>query len=206
MKKFFLDDTKKLFKETIQHVEAGSSAELVIAVRDRSATYRDVDWLGGAVFAFLVLLVVIFHPAELNENFFPVHVLVAFVVGAFGIAQTWPIKRALISRARKDKAVREAARDYFLEARIDRTQDRTGILAFISGFERKVEFVVDAGIDGQDLRALLGQLTPRLDAAIAAGDPDAFARELRSLAPLLASSHPRKEGDINELPDDVSTQ
>lgn len=206
MKKFFLDETKKRFKETIQHVEAGSSAELVIAVRDRSATYRDVDWLAGAVFAFLVLVLVIFHPAELNENFFPIHVLLAFVVGAFGVAQTWPLKRALVSRARRDKAVREAARDYFLEARIDRTQDRTGILAFISGFERKVEFVVDAGIDSEGLRTTLAQLSPRLDATLAAGDAEGFARELQTLAPLLASTHPRKEGDINELPDDVSTQ
>lgn len=206
MKKFFRDETKKLFKETIQHVEAGSSAELVIAVRDRSETYRDIDWLGGAIVALLTLVVVIFHPAELNENFFPIHVLVAFSVGALGISQTWPLKRALVSGSRQKKAVREAARDYFLEARIDRTQDRTGILAFISGFERKVEWVVDAGIDSEALRNMLAQLSPRLDAAVASGDPEAFAREIQTLAPLLASTHPRKEGDVNELPDEVSTQ
>ena len=206
MNKFFRDETKKLFKDTIQHVEAGSAAELVIAVRDRSATYRDVDWLTGAVFGLIALVVVIFHPAELNENFFPIHVLVAFLVGALGIAQTWPLKRVLVPASRQKKAVREAARDYFLEARIDRTQDRTGILAFISGFERKVEFVVDAGVDSEALRNLLAQLSPRLDAAVAGGDPEAFARELQALAPLLSSAHPRKEGDINELPDEVSTQ
>ena len=206
MKKFFRDETKQLFKETIQHVEASSSAELVIAVRSRAATYRDVDWLCGAVFAFLTLLVVIFHPAELNESFFPVHVALAFGVGAFALAQTWPLKRMLVSPTRLRTSVREAARDYFLEAKIDRTQDRTGLLAFISGFERKVEFVVDAGIDSEALRNMLSQLAPRLEATVAAGDPDGFARELRTLAPLLASTHPRKEGDINELPDDVSTQ
>ncbi|MFO0665501.1 MAG: hypothetical protein U0174_16210 [Polyangiaceae bacterium] len=206
MKKFFRDETKKLFKETIQQVEAGSSAELVIAVRDRSANYRDVDWLGGAIVAFLVLIVVIFHPAELNENFFPIHVLVGFTVGAFAFAQTWPVKRLLVSGERKKKAVREAARDYFVEARIDRTQDRTGILAFISGFEQKVEWVIDAGVDTEGLRNTLAQLTPRLDAAVASGDPERFAREVQSLAPLLSASHPRKEGDINELPDEVSTQ
>jgi putative membrane protein len=57
------------------------------------------------------------------------------------------VRRLLVLPARKIGAVRQAARGAFFDHRVSRTHGRTGILLYVSVFERRVEVVPDAGIE-----------------------------------------------------------
>src|SRR3954463_12784841 len=60
MARFLTEEAKAAFGAAVQDVETRSSAEIVIAVRERSADYRDADLMAGAFLAYATLGVQLF--------------------------------------------------------------------------------------------------------------------------------------------------
>ncbi|HRG96147.1 MAG TPA: hypothetical protein PLR99_07865 [Polyangiaceae bacterium] len=203
MHPFFDPVAKDKVKVAVKAVEALSSAEIVVAVRDRSDTYRDVDYLVGFVAATLALTVATFHPAELDEDLFPVEVIVAFALAALVSSQVWTVKSRLVHAARRRAAVEAGAASQFYRGKISNTRGRTGILVYVSAFERMVALLPDVGVPDA-LEAKLADTRRSLEAALDRGDVDGFARQLEALGPGLAEALPRAEDDVNELPDEVA--
>ena len=114
------------------------------------------------------------------------------------------VKRALTPRAMRQREVLRAARATFVERGVHRTRDRSGVLVYISWLEREVELVVDTGVE----RALPGEVrndaVRSLTAAISGGGA-AVARQLERFAPALAAAMPRRDDDVNELPDAIDS-
>jgi putative membrane protein len=198
---FFSEDAKIKIVEAVRAVESKSSAEIVVSVKARSDDYRDLDLLAGLLLGMATLVVVMYHPAELDENLMPVETLVAFVLGSILVNKVGAIKRALLSKKRSAERTMTAARANFVEAGVSRTRDRSGILVFVSELERAVCVVPDVGID----TAMLGDAwKSRVNALADAGaalDVSAFVSALTALGPVLGEAYPRREDDINELPD-----
>lgn len=183
-------------------VEALTSAEIVVAVRERSGSYRDIDYLVGFVAAALTLALVVFHPAELNEDLFPLEVVGVFVCVAVASSQLWAVKSRLVRAPRRRDAVDLGAASQFYHGKIATTRDRSGILVYVSVFERMVALLPDVGVPAS-LDATLTEARRALEAALARGDIDDFARQLEALGPSLAEALPRAEDDVNELSDEV---
>lgn len=187
----------------IRDVEQSTSAEIVVVMRASAGTYRHTDYLVGFAFSFVALLVFLFHPWEFSVDFMPFDSLATFALGALTSAWIAPLRRALTSKKLMLGNVKGAARAAFVDLRITATSARSGILVFVSIFERRVEVVTDIGLD----RGVLGQPFARasldLEASLRARDPlRAFVAALCALGPILAESYPRREGDVNELPDE----
>lgn len=195
---FFTDVARKRVAEAVADVESRTAAEVVVVVRRASGAWREVDLAVGAAVAFGVLLLLLFHPKPIAVEIMPVDVALAFAGGAVLCACLPPVKRALLPRKRVAEQVRVAARAAFVDQGIARTRGRTGILVFVSMFERRVEVVSDTGVD-----AALVEATARSLAASVAGGPalDVFLDALRGLGPALAGLLPRGADDVNELPD-----
>lgn len=102
-----------------------------------------------------------------------------------------------------DSNVLERAGATFFQKGVSHTTGRTGILVYISLFEKRAELVVDAGVLAADPGPELMAIRDRLRAAAARMDPDMLFEEMRALGPLLEKSLPRSEDDVNELPDEV---
>src|SRR5262249_29242485 len=131
----------------VQDVESKTSAEIVVSVKARSDDYREVDLTVGLLLAAITLVVLIYHPAELDEDLMPVETLAAFAVGSILVNKVGALKRALMSKKRKREQTQKSARAQFVEQGISCTRDRSGILVFVSELERAVCVVPDVGID-----------------------------------------------------------
>src|SRR5689334_18669004 len=121
---FFTDDAKTKIVEAVRAVESKSSAEIVVSLAARSDDYREVDFGAGLLLALVTLAVLIYHPAELDEELMPVETLVAFVVGSILVNKVGVLKRALASKKRLAARTLAAARANFVEAGVSRTRDR----------------------------------------------------------------------------------
>jgi len=92
----------------------------------------------------------------------------------------------------------------FYDRGIAHTHRRTGILVFVSTFERKVSVLRDVGVDAESIGEPWTLAIRALEDAVAGGlDFERFVAALRSLGPVLAKALPHHEGDANELPDEV---
>jgi putative membrane protein len=188
----------------VAEIEKSSSAEVVVALRPSSGHYRHTDYLVGALVAFVALLVFCFHPMPMRVDVFAVEAPLLFVLGALTSAFTAPLRRALTSRKLIAENVARAARATFVELGVSQTRRRSGVLVYISLFERNVRVLPDIGVDpealGQDWATAVGALESTL-----AGDPDVerFVVALGALGEVLARALPVEPDDVNELPDEV---
>jgi putative membrane protein len=199
----FLDGAAKdALQAAVRAIEQGSSAEVVIAVRTHSGTYAHADILAGALAAWAALGVMLFAPTPFGWiSIFVDPALVGVAVAL--LARRLPVVRLALSRkASRHLAVQRAAEALFVEKKIGRTRDRSGLLVYVSQLERRVVLVPDTGIEGAVDAETWSQHARAIDSAAAAGGV-AVAGALQALAPVLQAALPRRADDVNELPDEV---
>jgi putative membrane protein len=200
---FFDDAAKAAVSAAIKRVESQTSAEVVVAVRQQAGvSYREADLGFGALIALVSLALVLFVDKEFATTWIPLDVAVAFAAGALLCRYTWFIRRLLISSSRRREETRRAAATAFQELGIGRTSGRNGILVLVALFEHKIAVVSDVGIDPK----LIQSCSTALEGSVERPVPsfDAFVAALESLGPTLAATMPRREDDVNELPDEVA--
>src|SRR5437588_5586282 len=130
----------------VREIEAGTNAEIVVAVRGRSGTYRQADYLFGAIVAFIGLLFVLFSPFEFHTFWIPFDVIALFVAGAFVSSRGDWIRRILTTKTFRAKSARAGAAAMFYEAGIANTSAENGLLIYLSLLERRLEVIADRGI------------------------------------------------------------
>ncbi|MCL2824112.1 MAG: hypothetical protein FWD57_08985 [Polyangiaceae bacterium] len=199
---FFETTTRTKVRDAIVAVESQTSAELVVAIRRQTDTYLHVDLAIGTVAAFGALLLLLFLPTEFETRWMPVEVLVAFMIGALCSRAFWSHKRWLSTNKSLRASTWSTACTLFYEKKISRTSGRNGILVLISMLERRVQVVVDIGIDPESLGPEWQQSIDNMQAAVHRLDFDSFVNHLTAIGPILGAVMPRQEDDINELPDD----
>jgi len=193
--------SRALAQKTIEAIEAQTSAEVVIALRRVSGDYRAADYIGGSLLALVALLVLVFHPARFDERWFAIDLACAWVIGGLVTSRSDRIRRLFSGARRQREAVAQAARAAFVERGVSKTRGRTGILIYLSCFERDAEVVLDVGVS--DLGPSFAAQVARLREAMRSPDPELVLPAIEALAPYLAEAHPRGDDDINELLDEV---
>jgi putative membrane protein len=201
---FYEDRAKHEAKAAVESIEAQTSAEIVVCLRGASDNYREADYLFGFVLSLGALVGMLFVDRSFGLLSFPAGVLAAFLLGAAASANVAQIRRLLVFPSRKAAAVRLAARAAFVDQGVSRTHGRTGILVYISMFERRIEVLPDVGIAaaglGPDWKAAVDTLERSLRPS---PDVPRFLAAMRALGPALAHRLPRAADDVNELPDEV---
>ncbi len=203
-RRFLSDETTTALRDAISAIEARSSAELVVSVRSRSATYLHADILVGIVAGLATLAFLLFSPYPFALPWFLVDpILIGGLVG-FLASRFPPVRRALTPRSVRDGRVRAAAGALFLEKGVHNTRERTGILLYVSLLEKRALLVPDAGVERELPRREWRAVTAAIDRAVAGGgDGGDLARALGPLGDLVALHLPRRAGDVNELADEV---
>lgn len=201
----FLDAAARTaFSRAIEAIEQGSAAEVVVAVRRRSAAYLHANVAIGVVIAVAGQAAMLFS----DHVFALTSILVdPFVVGgvAGAVVELLPaVKRLLSPRGMRQREVLRAARAAFVERGVHKTRDRSGILVYISWLEREVAVVVDAGIERALPAEIRADAVRSLTDAISGGGA-AVARQLERFAPAIAAAMPRRDDDVNELPDAIDS-
>lgn len=116
------------------------------------------------------------------------------------------LKRPFISAPRLKEAVRERAVRAFYEKGLYRTKDETGILIFISVYERKVWILGDRGINALIPVETWQGLVETLTDGIKDGHScDALCKVIDLCGKELSQHFPAKSDNVNELTDELLT-
>lgn len=143
-------------RAAIQRAEERTAGEIVPVVVPQSDAYEIATWrgavLGGLGALVGVLLVLQFYSGwGLSWLYTPwgvaLVVLGAGVVGGGLATVVGPFRRLAAGSDLLDETVHRRALQAFVEEEVFATQDRTGILIFVSLLEHRVEVLGDAGIN-----------------------------------------------------------
>lgn len=198
-------NTKLRIESLVREVEGKSSAEIVVTVKPSSGSYRAADVIFGSLVALVGLCLYVYAPIEFTDDLAPPTIALAFFAGFFCSSHVPAIRRFFSSKTTMAANTRSAAREAFVDQNISCTRDRTGILIYVSTFEKRAEVVADIGIlrreaEGQPQKAL-----SHIENTLAQGASlDVFEQSVRDLGHWLAESLPPRMDDTNELSDEVN--
>jgi putative membrane protein len=200
---FFRPNAKDRAKRAVETVEAQTSAELVVALRRKSGDYR----LASYHFGFVLLAVVLIQRLVSSELFtlsvMAADALGAFLLGVVACRYIGGLTRLLVGGRQLRANVETAARAAFYDLGMTKTRDRTGILVFVSTFERHVAVLPDIGVDMAALEPGFSTFKIQMQQAVRGARPEDLFDRLENLGQLLAPCLPRADDDENELPDEV---
>jgi len=206
---FFTPADRKEIEAAVHRAEQKSAGEIVPYVVSRSDHYETAAWK-GATFGALTAVLAAGIARWLGETWgAPSSAWVALpaaggaALGFLAAELIRPLKLALTGAAKVEHRVGQRAHAAVLESAVFATRGRTGVLIFLSLFERRVVVLADAGIN-----ALVGQhewdaIVAGIAAGIRAGTPGkALAGAIGKCGELLERHHvARPADDVDELPD-----
>jgi len=196
------EGAQALVHAALVDVERRTVGEIVPVVVERSDRHPGAEWLSGLV----VLLV----GTALLEGVLPWHqpwlvILAQLGLGAVGagLARVLPgWKRMFVSEARADEAAAEQALLEFHLLELHRTTERTGVLLFVSLFERRVIVLGDAGIHARVGDTQWQSTRDVVLAGVRRGSlSDGLVEGVRACGAVLEQHFPAPGGGRNEVPD-----
>lgn len=203
-KDFLTEDAKEALTGAIRSIEARSCAEVVIAVRAKSAAYLHADLISGIIAGLGALAYTLWGPQAFSLfSIFLDPILVGGLVGA--LTSQLPYTRRWFTPTKiREGWVKRAARAAFYEKGVRGTSQRIGLLVYISLLERHAAVIVDSGVDAAvDPEAWAGAVAA-IDAAVDRGANGVeVAPLIEKLGDILEPCLPVSEDDVNELPDEV---
>lgn len=203
-KSFLTPESRQALADAVRAVEAGCSAELVVAVRPWTGSYLHADLIAGAIAAVVTLAVLLWSHWTFVLPWFVIDPLLVGALVGFGVSRTTILRRVLTSARERRARVETAARATFVERRIHGTSGRTGILLYVSVLEREAAFVVDLGVEALAATDGWKEATRGIERAVRDGaDGTVVAERLRGLGALLSPVLARSADDVDELPNEV---
>jgi len=195
------DDLAAIHAELVA-AERKTVGEILPVVLERSDEHAGARWLAALTFLLLgsgvLALTSLWHVPWLV-------LLLQLACGALGwaTARLLPdFQRLFVREAHASAAAEEQAFQEFHLHGLHETQAKTGVLVFVSLFERRAIVLGDSGIDARVSEEHWRTTTERILAGIAAGSlRDGLVEGIRSCGEVLALHFPWTAGDRNEVPD-----
>lgn len=214
---FLNEDEKQRLRAQIESVEQRTRGELVTVIARQSDPYAYIPLLWAAVIALsLPPLIALAGPwiADWRGawNTAPQDVSVDLVVLSIiqfatflvlSVLFRWrPVKMRLIPKAVKLRRAARTAREEFLDQGVHNTEDRCGVLIFVSVAEHYVEILADRAIDEKVDQAEWDAIVAAFVASVKKGEVAAgFEQAVEACGALLATHFPAAPDSRNELPD-----
>lgn len=198
---FLSVEEKQRLQAKIKEVESQTSGELVTVIARESDPYPYIPLLWAALIALAVPPAVTALALPWSLSLVSMIQLSLFLV--FGIALRWsPLKMRLIPKSVKQRRAARTAREVFLAQGMHHTEDRSGLMIFVSVGEHYVEILADKGINDQVSQEQWDAVVADFVGAIKAGrTAEGFEQAVETCGKLLAEHFPAQPGGKNELPD-----
>jgi uncharacterized membrane protein len=129
----------------------------------------------------------------------------ALFVATFLIVSIPAVRRTLTPRGfKRDRGIRQAE-EQFLSKNLKATRERTGVLIFVSEWERMAELIADEGVASRVDPGIWDEAMSQLIAGVKAGRAvEGFEAAVEICGGVLSEHFPPRDGDNpNELPDHV---
>lgn len=201
---FFTAEELEQISRAIVAAEAGTSGEIVPLVLARSDEYREAELIAALLLAALLSLVLVLALHHDSVWWFLPALALLFPGCRFLVRHMPYLARPFISRSRAERAVRERAVRVFYEQGLHRTEGATGVLIYISLFERRVWILGDSGINSRIAPDAWQEMVAQLIAGIREGKGGAALCEvILSCGRLLHEHFPATPDNRNELSDNL---
>ncbi len=202
--KRFNEEFKTSLYETIEDIENNSLVEVVSIIKSQSGRYRDISLWFGLAFLFVFYTFFMFAPIEFDVYLIYVFTILSFFVGYFLSELVPVIKSKFIKQKKLEKNSEIYARAIFQKGGIRFTNDKIGVLIYVSLFEKKVIILADRGAE----TAVPDEEWTKIKSGFQniynkSSITNAFIEELKNCKPIFSQYIPPIENDINELPDDL---
>ncbi len=217
MKRILTESENKQIEERIAQLERKTSGEVVVAVARRSSSYSSSAMLLSSIAALLlsiplvnVAMDVLYRPdlaiqAVNMQMILYIPIFLCVLAAARVLINRFPALLApAINTAKKQQKVQERSAWVFYENRLYNTKEGTGVLLYISLYERTARILADAGIYQKIGQDGLQDMAEKLALGIRQGrGATAILESLDVLENVLATNFPPPEKNENELPDAV---
>jgi putative membrane protein len=198
----FTEEDRRAVHEAIATAERRTVGEILPVIVERSDAHPAADWLAA--------LTLVLSGSALLASWLPWHhppllLLSQLALGGvgFALARLLPdFKRWFVSEARASEVVAEQAFQEFYANGLHRTEAATGVLLFVSLFERRSVILADAGIDAEvDAGFWASTDDAILDGVRRGSLREGLLEGIRRAGDGLARHFPWGAGDRNEVPD-----
>jgi putative membrane protein len=214
--KRFSDEQRNAVTQVVAEAEGRTSAEIVPVVAAASGRYDRAEdivglWtaVGGLVAVWLALPP---PPAESGSwggipDWAPLllaaaAVVAGFVVGAALASRVGWLRHLFTPRRQMRDEVAARARAVFFDSRVHHTAGDTGLLLYVSLYERMAVILADRDVVEKLGQSALDELCNVLTGRLRELHPaDALCQTIRLAGERLASVLPRAADDVNELSD-----
>jgi putative membrane protein len=203
-RQFLEPSAKRRITACIRALEAGTSVEVVVAVRRRAERHLATSMVLGSGLAVVTLAILWFSPQVYDVRTMPLDALAAFALGVLLGGLLPGLRRVLTPRSILRAAAQRGARRAFGELGVEKTRDRVGLLIYVALFEREVVIIPDQGLPEALVEQGLAEVRRELAAAVRTLNFDAFEAAISKLGAPAAAHLPRRPDDENELCDDVA--
>jgi putative membrane protein len=207
----FSEEDQNRIKAAVKQAEDNISGEIVPVFVEQSGFYTLANYRGAMLGAVLAFICVILFDRLVPELavYDPLYIFVIVVFGSLlsGVLPQFivPLKRFLTGQKHFDRATRHKAENAFLEEEVFNTRHRTGIMLFVSFFEREVIIMADRGISKVVDQKEWDNLVKTVTTAIGRGKVvDGMVTAITRCGEILQEKgFDKTPDDVNELRDDL---
>ncbi|TLU56240.1 MAG: hypothetical protein FDX02_01680 [Chlorobium sp.] len=202
--KFLTPADRLQIEARIGEAEKRTSGEIVVKVVSSSYHYPLASMLGSSLLAILLGIVVALIANNESMWFFLAAFSMLFIVLHELFKRLHFLRRYFVTASDMKEEVEEGAIHSFYRRNINNTVDHTGILIYISLFERKVRVVADQGINAKVAQEVWQEIVAIIVSGIRAKTQvQAIGKAVDRCADILSTHFPLKADDRNELSNTV---
>jgi putative membrane protein len=212
---FFTSDERERIGKAVREAEKQTSGEIVPVVATSSGRYERAEDLGGILFSLAALTACWLRfqrvlPVQgdwshgyrltLGLGSLLLIVIAGFMLGVAVTSRVAWLKRLLATHRQMRREAERGAEEAFARFRVARTVGGTGILLYVSLFERMVCVLGDAPIGAKLDQEIWNKIHATITDGIRRKRPaDAFCQAIARCGELLSQHFPRCAGDVNKL-------
>ncbi len=198
--KFLSKEDRRTIESRIEHAEQRSSGEIVVMAVASSYHYPLAALLGALLFSFIIAIAVTLAFGDEHMWFFLAAFGLTFIALHELTSRVSLLKRLFVKASDMKEEVDEAALSAFYRRNITNTRQHTGVLIYISLFERQVRVVADKGVNSHVDSAVWQEVVDAVIAGIKSGrQTEAIASAVDRCGDILAAHFPPIPGHRNEL-------
>jgi len=210
----FNEQQTQQIEKAVAEAETVTACEIVPVVATSSGRYdRSEDIIGLWLVVFTAIGLWILLPRQVSDSgswggtsifiqllIVAVSIVAAFIIGAvIGNRIGW-LRCLFTPQKQMQEEVNTRSCELFFDKRVHHTTDATGILIYVSLFERKAAILADQQVMEKLGQKFVDQLCQQLTSDLQQESPtDAICSVIAEAGKQLSSPFPRKESDINEL-------
>lgn len=202
------DRIRRPIADAVHAAEDKTAAEFVPVIATSADRYERAEDMIGLCCSVVAMAVVslVFGSGDAPRILVLLAMILAvvtgFIAGVLVAVQLPSLRRLFTSQQRRHQAVAARARQVFVDRRVHQTTGGTGIVLFVSLYERMGVVLADQAVRDHLPEGALDDLSRALSTGIQNGDVgDALVAIITELGERLGDVLPRYDDDVNELPD-----